>query len=88
MRWLLLLCTLVSVWITWDAIRWQIGAKDIPFSVLSRLWKGGLEHLPGHEREVLRKRYRSTLFGIGGFVLVFAAATVALIVVTIREFLR
>jgi hypothetical protein len=88
MRWLLLTLTVLSLWLTIDAIRWKIGAKDIPFSAISSLWKGGLEHLSLVEREAVRQRYRSSLWGIGAFVLLFAAVSVMLVVLTVRAFLE
>ena len=86
MRWLLLTLTVVSLWLTIDAIRWKAGAKDIPFSAISRLWKGGLEHLSLAEREAFRERYQSSL-GIGQFVWLFAVISLVLVVVTVRAFL-
>ena len=86
MRWLLLTLTVVSIWLTVDAYRWKRGAKDMPFSAISSLWKGGLQHLSLAEREVVRDRYASSLWGIGQFVWLFAAVSIVLIAVTVREF--
>ena len=87
MRWLLLALTVVSIWLTIDAFRWYRDAKHIPFSAISSLWKGGLEHLSLAERQVVRERYQSSLWGMGRFVWLFAAVSVVLVVVTVREFL-
>lgn len=86
MRWLLLTLTVVSIWLTIDALRWKRGAKDIPFGAISRLWKGGLEHLSLAARQVVRERYESSLWGIGQFVWLFAVVSLVLIIVTVREF--
>jgi hypothetical protein len=87
MRWLLLTLTVVSIWLTIDAFRWKRGAKDIPFSAISSLWKGGLEHLSLAERQVVRERYQSSLWGIGRFVWLLVAVSGVLVVMTVREFL-
>jgi len=87
MRWLLLTLTAVIIWLTIDAVRWHRGAKDIPFSAISSLWKGGLEHLPLAERQVVRERYQSSLWGMGQFVWLSAAVSVVLVLLTVREFL-
>lgn len=79
--------TVVSIWLTVDAVRWKLGAKDIPFSAISSLWKGGLSHLSLAERQAVRDRYLSSLWGIGQFAWLFALVSVVLVIVTIREFL-
>ena len=78
--------SVASIWLTIDAFRWALGAKDVPFSVISSLWKGGLDNLSLAERQALRDRYRSTLYGIGKIPWLFASVSVAFVVITIREF--
>jgi len=86
MRWPLLILTMVSLWLTVNAFRWQRSEKDIPWSAISGLWKGGLDYLPAAERQALRDRYASSFQGRVG--LLFAAVTLGLLVATIREFLQ
>jgi hypothetical protein len=88
MKWILLALTVVCAAITVDAYRWKHGAKDIPFSAISRLWKGGLDHLSPGERTAVRARYESWHFGIGNIALIFSVLSIAFAVATVAAFLE
>jgi hypothetical protein len=77
MEWVLLALTVISVAITVDAYRWKVGAKDIPFGAIAKLWKGGLDHLSFAEKQAVRTRYESWYFGIDNILLNFAALSIA-----------
>ena len=88
MRWLLLVLTVVGIWLTIDAFRWQRGAKDMPFSAIAPLWKGGLQHLTLAERQKVLEGYRnSPNLAVRMLPLLFAVISLALLLATVREFL-
>lgn len=90
MKWFLLGLSVVSVALTIDAWHWKANAKYIPFRAISKLWKGGLDHLSLQEQQALRTRYDSwwSVSGIGLFVAIFALVSVALLIATARAFLE
>jgi hypothetical protein len=63
--WLLLLVTLGSAYLTYDAFRWSGSIERAPFSAISSLWKGGRTHLSVVEQNRLKQRYSSKLLGAG-----------------------
>lgn len=87
MRWLLLLMTLVVVYLAVEAVRWKLSAQNIPFREISRLWRGGLNHMNLTERNALRQRYLSTSLGLGNLTWLLVATALVMIVLTLREFL-
>ena len=89
MKWLLLGLSVVSIFLTIDAWRWKTNAKHIPFSAISTLWKGGLDHLSLQEQQAFRERYDSwRVGGIGTIVMVFTLVSVFLLIATARAFLE
>jgi hypothetical protein len=85
--WLLLLATVGSAYLTYDAFRWSGAIEGAPFSAISSLWKGGLSHLSAAEQNQLKQRYSSKLLGAGQLCWLFLAVTVILGLLTIRAFI-
>ena len=89
MRWLLLVLTVVSIWLTIDVLRWARGAKDMPFSAIAPLWRGGLQHLTLAERQKVLEGYRkSPILAVRMLPPLFAVISLALLLATAREFLH
>ena len=89
MKWLLLGLSVVSIALTIAAWRWKTNAKHIPFSAISKLFEGGLDHLSLQEQQAFRTRYDPwRLGGIGEFVIIFALVSVYLLIATARAFLE
>jgi hypothetical protein len=84
--WLLLLLTVGSAYLTYDAFRWRAGIESTPFSAIAGMWKGGLTHLSVVEQNQLKQRYASKLMGAGQFCWLFLVVTVALAVFTVKAF--
>ncbi|MDR1935812.1 MAG: hypothetical protein LBS49_09610 [Candidatus Accumulibacter sp.] len=61
--------------------------KEAPFSVISSMWKGGLSHLPLSEKNKIKERYSSSIFGIFQFQLLFLIITMGMAFATVRAFL-
>ncbi len=61
--------------------------EKAPFSVISNMWKGGLNHLPLSEQNEIKDRYSSSIFGVFQFQLLILVVTIGMAVATIRAFL-
>lgn len=85
--WILLLLTIISGYLTYDAFRWGSSVKDGPFSVISNMWKGGLSHLPLSEQDKIKDSFSSSIYGIFQFQLIFLIITIIMAVATVRAFL-
>jgi hypothetical protein len=87
-HWILLLLTILSGYIAYDSFRWGNALKDVPFSAIASMWKGGLSHLPLSEQNKIKDRYASSVFGVVQFQLIFLAVTIGLAIATVRAFLE
>ncbi len=85
--WLLLLLTLGSAYLTYDAFRWSGAIERTPFSAIASLWNGGLAHLSVKEQNQLKQRYASKLSGAGKICWLFLLVTVVFAVFTFRAFI-
>ena len=85
--WLLLFVTLGCAYVTYDAFRWRKGIKRAPFSVIANLWKGGLSHLSLAEKNGVKERFASELFGVGQISWLLFGVTVFLAAATVQAFL-
>jgi hypothetical protein len=61
--------------------------KEAPFSVISSMWKGGLNHLSLSEQNKIKDHYSSSIFGVFQFQLLFLVITIGMAVTTVRAFL-
>jgi hypothetical protein len=73
-------------YLTLDAFYWHKGIKNSPFSAISGLWKGGLDHLSIEKKNEIMNNYKSTLFGIGKVPWAFLGITLLLLFYTVQEF--
>lgn len=85
--WLLLLLTVGSAYLTYDAFRWSGSTERAPFSTIASLWSGGLTHLSVKEQSELKQRYASKLLGAGQLCWLFLVMTVVLAVFTVLAFI-
>lgn len=82
--WLLLLLTLGSAYLTYDAYRWTNVSERMPLSVIASLWKGELSHMNLVERDEVRRN--SARYGMSQICWLFLAVTISLAIATVRAF--
>ncbi|MCL2635386.1 MAG: hypothetical protein FWD50_01995 [Betaproteobacteria bacterium] len=61
--------------------------KNAPFSVIADLWGNKLEHLSLRDKDAIKERYSSLFLG-RKIVLLLAAITIGIALMTISAFLR
>lgn len=84
----LLLLTMLSAYVTWDAFRLRGSIARAPFSVIANLWGNRGNHLSLSEQNQIKHRYSSFGFGAGKLALIFLTITLLLALQTIRAFLE
>lgn len=89
-QWFLLALTLASAFLTFDAFRLDNPRTEVPYSILPRSWKRGLDHLPLAEQDRLQTRLRPVagVLGLGVLSWLFLAITILLAVLTVMAFLK
>ena len=86
--WILLLFTIFGGYVTYQSIPWRRSIKRGPFSIISNLWGGRLDHLSMGEKNKIKGLYASSLYGMGNVVWLFLSITILLGYFTVQEFLR
>lgn len=86
--WILLLLTLFFGYVTLLTFLWKRNVKSAPFSSISSMWGGNLDHLPIVEKDRIKNLYSSFPFGLGKIALIFLVVTLVLAFYTVQEFIQ
>ncbi len=89
-KWIFLLFTMASVWLTVDAFRMKGPMKEPLLSRLPSAWKHGFEHLSLAKQDKIQERSAYKYLGLGDGLLawLFLAMTLLLAALTINAFLE